>query len=316
MPLTAIPRTVCLSLLLAPGVVHSQVSLEQCRVEYNAAMKRCLGRVNDISAVAALIRKCRNLHDDKYQMCVTQASSGDARECNRDEAKINIDWVLFKDAGARATYNSFLQRGESSVDAVLSAQGHNPHAQQTIRNCRAWAKSYIGSKGFLPLPSPERRQTSEQRNGIPVGKDPGRQAEAPELPPIGEYKKYWDFNCSVTWWTTLRTGGIAPGLCEEDETCKPLLQYWRQTHDHQTYRWTEIASTDPEGIGVEIEGLAQENALNNARQELKEARFNPTAARVASDGWNWELIDPRSGQYDSGETFQCKNLGLKEWRTK
>jgi hypothetical protein len=70
------------------------------------------------------------------------APQGSNGPCNQHEAKTNIDWV-FRDSGARQTYANGRGTGLSPFDAVLGAQGHNPHAQQTILNCRGWAQGYL-----------------------------------------------------------------------------------------------------------------------------------------------------------------------------
>lgn len=228
------------------------------------------------------------------------------------EAKINIDWVLFKDAGAKGTYQAYRRRGESPVDAVISAQGHDPHAQQTIRDCYGWAQAYIASKGFSAAPAARPRGPASGGSG---GRAAGGQAPSPSAAPPGAvYTKYWDFHCTVTWWTTLKTGGIVPGLCEQDAACKPLLNRWRQNPRHTPYRWSEPGNTDPNGIGVNIAMFARQNALDHARQALLTKDYEPLAARVSGGGWNWILIDPRSGEYDSGERDRCTNGGLREWR--
>jgi hypothetical protein len=276
-------------------------------------MKKCLGQVDDTSLVAGQIRKCRSVYDEKYRGCVGGTPAADVGRCNRGEAQINIDWVLFRDSGARATYQSHLQRGESAVDAVISAQGHNPHAQQTIRDCHAWSRGYIKS-ALASAPDFNGQAPNVQREGNTAREDADRELARTPAPREASYRKYWDFSCSVTWWTTLSTGGVIPGLCEEDAACKPLLKYWRQTTDHIVFRWTQVASTDPQGIATDVASLAQANALDNARRQLKESDFDPLAQRVADGGWGWRLIDPRSREYDSGEAYRCENRGLKEWR--
>lgn len=65
------------------------------------------------------------------------------------EAKINVDWVIDRDPGAKQRYASFRGQGQSPVDAVISAQAHNPHAQDTIRRCRAWANKYLADLGLM-----------------------------------------------------------------------------------------------------------------------------------------------------------------------
>jgi hypothetical protein len=66
------------------------------------------------------------------------------------KAKINIDWV-FADRGARATFSTHRQMGESAFEAVVSAQAHNPPVQALLRECRAWAEGYINQAGGCTL---------------------------------------------------------------------------------------------------------------------------------------------------------------------
>ena len=84
-------------------------------------------------------------------------------QCN--EAKINVDWVIAKDAGAKRRFSSFLDQGQSPVDAVISAQAHNPHAQQTIRDCRNWAEAYLSSLGYS---AGQGQATDSQEARVPI----------------------------------------------------------------------------------------------------------------------------------------------------
>lgn len=68
--------------------------------------------------------------------------------CER-EAKISIDWV-FEDPGALANYNRNRQQGRSAFDAVIAAQGHNPRAQRSLRDCQQWAQTYLAQRGAAP----------------------------------------------------------------------------------------------------------------------------------------------------------------------
>ena len=123
-------------------------------------------------------------------------------------------------------------------------------------------------------------------------------------------------SCTVTWRTTLKTGGIVVGLCEQDAECKRLLSYWNQTPKHLAYVWSRTANTNPEGVGVADQLFARQDAIARAREALRNEEYKPTKARVEGGGWNWILIDPRSGEYDSGENDGCVNGGLKDWRTR
>jgi hypothetical protein len=48
------------------------------------------------------------------------------------ESRENIDWVMWKDAGALDRYRRARERGLSIYDALLKAQSHNSNAQRTI----------------------------------------------------------------------------------------------------------------------------------------------------------------------------------------
>lgn len=48
-----------------------------------------------------------------------------------EQARNNINWV-FKDAGAKRTYEMAVSHGLSKYQAILAAQGHDPSAQQTV----------------------------------------------------------------------------------------------------------------------------------------------------------------------------------------
>jgi hypothetical protein len=67
-------------------------------------------------------------------------------QCHWTEAKENIDWVLYKDPGAKEHYRR-LRTFErlSAYGAVLAAQAHNGHAQATIRDCKDRAVAYLNN---------------------------------------------------------------------------------------------------------------------------------------------------------------------------
>ena len=58
------------------------------------------------------------------------------------EAMIAIDWV-FADAGATGTFAKFRELGNSPIDSVIGAQGHNPDAQAMLRACAGWGANYL-----------------------------------------------------------------------------------------------------------------------------------------------------------------------------
>jgi len=71
---------------------------------------------------------------------------GPEPSCSR-EAKINTDWVLSQDKGARLRFNQALSAGKSAFDALLTAQAHNPGAQKSLQSCQAWVETYLRGKG-------------------------------------------------------------------------------------------------------------------------------------------------------------------------
>ena len=74
------------------------------------------------------------------------AKSAKPSQCKQDEAKANLDWV-FSDAGAKNTFAAARARGQSPLDAVLQAQGHNARAQQSLRDCAGWVEAQLAAKG-------------------------------------------------------------------------------------------------------------------------------------------------------------------------
>lgn len=77
------------------------------------------------------------------------SQSGKPSRCKLDEAKANFNWV-FSDAGAQKTFAVARSQGLSPMDAVLRAQGHNAHAQQTLRDCASWVEAQLAAKGAKP----------------------------------------------------------------------------------------------------------------------------------------------------------------------
>ncbi|MCS3761564.1 hypothetical protein [Bradyrhizobium centrosematis] len=83
----------------------------------------------------------------------TNRCSGAGGSCSAQleaEAKINVDWIL-ADRGARGTFESHKQLGESPFDAAVSAQAHNPPVQKLLRQCRGWVEAYLGRGGPCTL---------------------------------------------------------------------------------------------------------------------------------------------------------------------
>lgn len=129
-----------------------------CQDVMNQAVAACIAKGDPYhggrsagQADFSYIARCKADHQKDYDNCIADMRPGACGPRAQQEAKINIDWVLQKDAGAQAQYRKFRANGQAPVDAVISAQAHNPHAQQTIRQCRDWAARYIAG---LPQPAP------------------------------------------------------------------------------------------------------------------------------------------------------------------
>jgi len=79
------------------------------------------------------------------EACCNAAFGGGAFDCNRARAQQNIEWV-FTDNGARLTYFRHRRGGATPIEAVLSAQGHNPSAKAAIEGCGSFSAEYALSK--------------------------------------------------------------------------------------------------------------------------------------------------------------------------
>ncbi|MFZ1988366.1 MAG: hypothetical protein WAW96_01215, partial [Alphaproteobacteria bacterium] len=124
---------------------------QDCGATSKATYKECLDRGGSGAANSSLGNA-----DFSYMETCTKQYKSDLAKCggNQDElsqacreAKIGITWVLKLDAGARRTYESGLQSGMSSLDAVIWAQHHNPHQQQMIRECAASSQMVTSIEG-------------------------------------------------------------------------------------------------------------------------------------------------------------------------
>lgn len=92
-------------------------------------------------------KACRQQHQPEYDRCMGEANTTGASvdqpptpQCQ--EAKIAIDWV-FSDSGATRTFVQNRNAGRSPYDSVIGAQGHNPHAQDMLRECAGWGSNYL-----------------------------------------------------------------------------------------------------------------------------------------------------------------------------
>jgi hypothetical protein len=104
-------------------------------------------------------------------------------ECG--EAKTAIDWV-FADVGATKTFARHRQSGKSPLDSVIGAQGHNPHAQQMLRDCPSWAANYLMATYRDPV------------DGLTPGPDddPDAQPSSCSAPPAGLCSNGCEISCS------------------------------------------------------------------------------------------------------------------------
>lgn len=132
-----------------------------CQDVVNKAVAACIAQGDPYHGGKSLgqadfsyIARCKADHQKDYDNCVADLRPGACGPRAQQEAKINIDWVLQKDAGAQARYRKFRGDGQAPIDAVISAQAHNPHAQQTIRQCRDWAVKYIAGLPQAAPPAP------------------------------------------------------------------------------------------------------------------------------------------------------------------
>jgi len=134
-----------------------------CQDVMNKAVAACIAQGDPYhggrtagQADFSYIGRCKAEHQKDFDNCIADLRPGACGPRAQQEAKTNIDWVVLKDAGAMARYRQFRANGQSPVDAVISAQAHNPHAQQTIRQCRDWAIKYLAG---LPAPGAPQQAT-------------------------------------------------------------------------------------------------------------------------------------------------------------
>lgn len=74
------------------------------------------------------------------------SQSGKPGRCNQNEAKTNLEWIFSND-GAKRTFAAARSQGKAPLDAALQAQGHNAHAQQTLRDCAGWVEAQLAGRG-------------------------------------------------------------------------------------------------------------------------------------------------------------------------
>ncbi|MFZ1988998.1 MAG: hypothetical protein WAW96_04425, partial [Alphaproteobacteria bacterium] len=121
-----------------------------CEDTAKAGLEACMKRGEDAYKNATLgsgdftyIKTCTDDYNRAKASCSpapVRVTSAEKAPPGCEEAKINIDWVLLYDKGAQQRYVEFVSQGQSPYEAVISAQAHNPHAQDTIRKCASWSR--------------------------------------------------------------------------------------------------------------------------------------------------------------------------------
>ena len=165
----------CLSGWLAVGPVHAG-SAEDCKMRFKQQVAAC--------ADAAMANPARSPSDYSFWKDCTDRYKGELDACTGGggdrsastgastmqppagcaAAKVAIDWILVKDAGARQSYNSAIARGRTVLEALIYAQRHNPNAQADLQACPGWAESYaraLGAGQSLGAAAPQPPQQQE-----------------------------------------------------------------------------------------------------------------------------------------------------------
>lgn len=127
------------TLLLAPAAIASS---EQKWI-YDIFVKECRDRGGTPAS------SFEDFMADLPFDCATAASGasggGDTSFCET-QAREAVDWV-FRDDGARGTFQSRIDAGHTPFESVVAAQGHNRNAQNDLNACRAWVEAYLGGSG-------------------------------------------------------------------------------------------------------------------------------------------------------------------------
>lgn len=124
----------CGTLKCPPGI--------NCEAYLKPMCEQCVGQ-----QAGRFVIRCADAACSSFSGMRCEAQSVDC-----SEAKQNVEWVLLKDKGARNTFETARRSGQSPFDALLTAQGHNPRAQASIRQCRAWVQEYL-AEADLGTPS-------------------------------------------------------------------------------------------------------------------------------------------------------------------
>jgi hypothetical protein len=131
----------CSRLACPPGV--------NCDILIRPACQRCTADPGKSFVIECQDGSCRSFGKMTCEPARAAAAvPADPVPAECREAKINVDWVITHDEGAKRRYTSLRREGNSPIDAVLGAQAHNPSAQDTIRFCSGWVSSYLASRGM------------------------------------------------------------------------------------------------------------------------------------------------------------------------
>ncbi len=130
----------CSKLVCPPGV--------NCDILIRPACQRCTADASKSFVIKCEDGSCRSFGKMSCEAARAAVVPADPVPAECREAKINVDWVITHDEGAKRRYGSLRREGMSPIDAVLGAQAHNRSAQDTIRFCAGWVSSYLASKGM------------------------------------------------------------------------------------------------------------------------------------------------------------------------
>jgi hypothetical protein len=103
------------------------------------------------ASAQTLVERCMEIKKTQgmtaYLACLASGQPGPpAAQDPMAEVRESIDWV-FRDAGAKATYERFRRQGFTPFQAVVAAQGHNPAAQALLEENKGWAIAYLATRG-------------------------------------------------------------------------------------------------------------------------------------------------------------------------
>ena len=147
-------RIVILATVLG-GLAHhglARASTEEaCKAKFKDQVGSCASEVTSSPTFdpsdTSFWQRCQDKYRPEYEQCLrsgtgTGASVSPPPTPQCQEAKVAIDWV-FADAGATGTFARFREQGNSPMDSVIGAQGHNPQAQAMLRACAGWGSNYL-----------------------------------------------------------------------------------------------------------------------------------------------------------------------------